>query len=315
MDRRRILLIIAAVIAAMGTLLVFLYVRSADARAQDSVEAVQVLTASQPIAAGESYDDALAAGKIVATPIARSQLLANVQTSPDALKGTVALQDLLVGEQIVADKFGTNVAEAVSPLGIPANKMAISINLTDPDRVAGFVNPGSEVAIFVTGASSADGAETGESRTQILLDRVTVLGVGSTTPVTTTTTAEDGTQQTEQLPRTLLTLALSQEEAEKVILASKTYGLTFGLLTKDSTVAAGPGPRTPTSCPDADRYRKVGPCLSSSIPTAAASAGCSARCRQGASPSTPPTGCSRGSRSTPTSTSWCWGRTSGSTTP
>ena len=66
MDRRRILLIIAAVIAALGTLLVFLYVRSADARAQDSVDAVQVLTASQAIAAGESYDDALAAGKIVA---------------------------------------------------------------------------------------------------------------------------------------------------------------------------------------------------------------------------------------------------------
>ena len=167
-----------------------------------------------------------------------------MQTSPDALKGTVALQNLLVGEQIVADKFGANAAEAVSPLGIPANKMAISINLTDPDRVAGFVNPGSEVAIFVTGVpigsatTTADGATAGESRTQILLDRVTVLGVGSTTPVTTTTTAEDGTQQTEQLPRTLLTLALSQDEAQKVILASKTYGLTFGLLTKDSDVSS-----------------------------------------------------------------------------
>jgi len=251
MDRRRILLIIAAVIAALGTLLVFLYVRSADARAQDSVDAVQVLTASQPIAAGESYDDALAAGKIVPKGVARSQLLANVQTSPDALKGTVALQDLLVGEQIVADKFGANVAEAASPLGIPPNKMAISINLTDPDRVAGFVNPGSDVTIFVTGISgggapAADGApETAGSRTQMLLERVTVLGVGSTTPVTTTTTAEDGTQQTEQLPRTLLTLALSQEEAQRVILASKTFELTFGLLTKDSTVGAQP-PATTT---------------------------------------------------------------------
>ena len=242
MDRRRILLIIAAVIAALGTLLVFLYVRSADARAQDSVDAVQVLTASQPIAAGESYDDALAAGKIVATGVARSQLLANVQTSPDALKGTVALQNLLVGEQIVADKFGANVAEAASPLGIPANKMAISINLTDPDRVAGFVNPGSEVAIFVTSDRVADARRPRPAarRTRVLLDRVTVLGVGSTTPVTTTTTAEDGTQQTEQLPRTLLTLALSQEEAQKVILASKTVDVTFALLTKDSDGGAGP---------------------------------------------------------------------------
>ena len=45
-------------------------------------------------------------------------------------------------EQIVADKFGANAAEVSSPLGIPDKAMAISVNLTDPDRVAGFVNPG-----------------------------------------------------------------------------------------------------------------------------------------------------------------------------
>jgi pilus assembly protein CpaB len=244
MDRRRILLIIAAVIAALGTLLVFLYVRSADARAEDKVDAVQVLTATQPIAAGESYDDALAAGKIAPKGVAQSQLLQGVQTSADALKGTVALQNILPNEQIVTDKFGTSAAEVDSPLGIPQSKMAISVNLTDPDRVAGFVNPGSDVAIFVThdpaagDPEAAAGAEV-ESCTSLLLPRVTVLGVGSTTPVTTTTTAEDGTQQTEQLPRTLLTLALTQEEAQQVILASKKFEVTFALLTKDSDVAAG----------------------------------------------------------------------------
>ena len=247
MDRRRILLIIAAVIAALGTLLVFLYVRSADARAQDKVDAVEVLVANQPIASGESYDDALAAGKIVAKGVARSQLLEGVQTSPDALKGTVALQNLLAGEQIVADKFGTNAAEVASPLGIPKDKMAVSINLTDPDRVAGFVNPGSEVAIFVSSSEQTEGTAApgtpnavGLPRTKLLLSRVTVLGVGSTTPVTTTTTAEDGTQQTEQLPRTLLTLALTQDEAQKVILASKIYEVTFALLTEESSVNEAP---------------------------------------------------------------------------
>jgi pilus assembly protein CpaB len=174
--------------------------------------------------------------------VARSQLLQGVQTSPDALKGTVALQNILPNEQIVADKFGTNTAEVASPLGIPQNKMAISVNLTDPDRVAGFVNPGSEVAIFVTASNLSDEGVAAEGAgdnklTALLLPRVTVLGVGSTTPVTTTTTAEDGTQQTEQLPRTLLTLALTQEESQKVILASKTMEVTFALLTKDSDVA------------------------------------------------------------------------------
>jgi pilus assembly protein CpaB len=246
MDRRRILLIIAAVVAALGTMLVFVYVKSADARAQESVDAVQVLTVSQPIATGESYDDALVAGKIVPKGVARSMLLPNVQTNPDALKGTVALQSLLPGEQIVTDKFGAT-AEAASPLGIPKGKMAISVNLTDPDRVAGFVNPGSDVAIFVTGEPSATTGAEGEGdaeatgqKTALLLERVTVLGVGSTTPVTTTTTTEAGTTQTEQLPRTLLTLALTQEEAQRVILASKSFNVTFALSTTESTVDSAP---------------------------------------------------------------------------
>ena len=138
--------------------------------------------------------------------------------------------------------------------------MAISVNLTDPDRVAGFVNPGSEVAIFVTGdlgrgATGADGRGDRPARApSCSSQRVTVLGVGSTTPVTTTTTAEDGTQQTEQLPRTLLTLALSQEEAQKVILASKTFDADLRAADQGQhgrrTV---PRPPAPTSCPDADR--------------------------------------------------------------
>ena len=36
-------------------------------------------------------------------------------------------------------------------LTIPKGKIAISVNLSDPARVAGFVNPGDKVAIFLTG--------------------------------------------------------------------------------------------------------------------------------------------------------------------
>ena len=43
--------------------------------------------------------------------------------------------------------------------------------------------------------------------------------------------------------RTLLTLALSQDEAQKVILASKTLDVTFALLTKESSVS----PDAPTT--------------------------------------------------------------------
>ena len=52
MDRRRILLVVAAIIAGLGTLLVFLYVRGADQRADQKFHAVQVLKAVKQINIG-----------------------------------------------------------------------------------------------------------------------------------------------------------------------------------------------------------------------------------------------------------------------
>lgn len=75
----------------------------------------------------------------------------------------------------------------------------------------------------------------------LLLPKVTVLNVGSPVPISTTSTDQTGNQTTETLPRTLLTLAVTQSEAQKIILASKSADLTFGLLTAASQVHKGPG--------------------------------------------------------------------------
>ena len=77
-----------------------------------------------------------------------------------------------------------------------------------------------------------------------MLERVTVLGVGSTTPVSTTTTDATGASTTEQLPRTLLTVSVNQVEAEKILYAQSAGELAFGLLTEKSAVTPDPGPMT-----------------------------------------------------------------------
>jgi pilus assembly protein CpaB len=234
MDRRRILLVAAVVVAAMGAVLVFLYVQGADSRAEERFDTVDVLKATAIIEPGESIEDAQAAGKLTLAAVAQDELLNGYQTDTSTMAGTKAMQTIYPGEQIVSDKFGTGVA-ASTALPIPDDKMAISVNLTDPSRVAGFVNPGSEVAIFVTGTE--DG--TGFSYTRMLLPRVVVLGVGNTTPVSTTTTDETGASTTEQLPRTLLTISVDQRQAEKVLYAQSGGELAFGLLTEQS--ASQPG--------------------------------------------------------------------------
>jgi pilus assembly protein CpaB len=74
---------------------------------------------------------------------------------------------------------------------------------------------------------------------------VTVIGVGPNTSVssagtTAATTTNGAPANTEQLPATLLTLAVSQQDAQKVLFAQGNGQLAFSLTTDTSKVAPGP---------------------------------------------------------------------------
>lgn len=236
MDRRKILLVLAAVIAALGTLLVFLYVQGADERAQEDVEAVEVLKAVKEIQPGEEFDDAADAGKFERAEVPRDQVLPGAVASLDDLKGLRATARVFPGEQVTTSKFGSGAVENES-LAIPEGMMAISVNLTDAARVAGFVNPGAEVIIFAT---EADPDEREPTWSGTLIPRVKVIGVGASSTITSTRTNSKGDQVTEEVPRTLITLAVTQEQATRLQFASFETELAFGLLTDDSKVGDGP---------------------------------------------------------------------------
>ncbi|MCW2806155.1 MAG: hypothetical protein JWQ93_110 [Marmoricola sp.] len=233
MDRRKALLIVAAFIAALGTLLVFLYVRGADNRADERYGAVQVLRVVKQIAPGETVEAAQAAGKVETGSVSRKDLLPDALTTLDPIAGKVATTAIYPGEQLTSAKFGAT--GAATGLTIPKGKLAVSVNLSDPARVAGFVNPGDKVAIFMV-SSDARGPYS-----RLLLPNVEVIGAGTTTVVATTTTDSTGAQTSEQLPKTLLTLAVTQSEAERVLFASQNGELAFGLMNTDSQVAASRG--------------------------------------------------------------------------
>ena len=153
--------------------------------------------------------------------------------STENISDFVALGAIFPGEQIISDRFGT--LSDVANLVIPDDKMAVAVELTDFERVAGFVNPGSEVAIFGTAAAPVrrlpDGTEqTLSSVTRIILARVPVIGGGTTAVGSRTPTTEEGAQVTEVEPRTIITVAVTQEEAERLVLSDRTTDLTFALL-------------------------------------------------------------------------------------
>ena len=113
--------------------------------------------------------------------------------------------------------------------------MAVSLELTDPDRVAGFLVPGASVAIYVSDVNPD------ELSTRLLLEKVTVLGVGQTTTATSTTTTDAGAETTATIPTTILTLSVNQDDAGRVIYASKHGLVTFALLTDTSKTGPDQG--------------------------------------------------------------------------
>ncbi len=251
MDRRKVLLLAAAFVAALGTLLVFLYVKGADSRADERYAAVQVLRAVKPIAAGETVESAQAAGKIATGQVSSQDVLPGALTTLESVEGQAATVEILPGEQIMASKFGAATEGTATTLPIPEGKLAISVTLDDPSRVAGFLQPGNRVAVFMLGTGPKG------QFSRLLLPNVQVLGLGatSTEPVAAPAEAETAAaaeaeggeeaaaaEPAEVLPKTLLTLAVSQREAERVLYAVQ-YGdrVALGLLDDKSEVAPSLG--------------------------------------------------------------------------
>ena len=244
MARRSVLLLVAALIAVAGTAMIVLYVQCIDARATKDQELVEVLVATDTIESGESVADAQDAGKIDTAEIRRADIVDGSLSSTSSISELVATGAIYPGEQLIAKKFGS--LGDTQTLMIPDDKMAVSVELTDFERIAGFVNPGNEVAIFATALDPVrllpDGKEQKlGSSTRIVLTRVPVLGVGTTSVTSRTTQSEDGDTATEEVARTIMTLAVSQDEAEKLIMADRSSELNFALLTDDSSVDSGTG--------------------------------------------------------------------------
>ena len=91
MGRRTILIVSAVLLAAFGTLLVYLYVRGADNRADEGRTTQNVLVATTTIEAGTTGAQAESAGSYTTKAIASDSVADGALTSIDPVKDQVAL--------------------------------------------------------------------------------------------------------------------------------------------------------------------------------------------------------------------------------
>lgn len=249
MKRRMLTAVLAFLLAVLGTIGVLAYVRGANNRALQGMRAVSVLVAQRGIPSGTTASDALRDGLLTVERLPASAVPPNALPSINGVGSLVTSSTVQQGELLLRPML-VQRAQATGGVAIPQNKLAVTVELCLPAAVAGYVHAGSQVAVFNTyGDKSLNVEDTcggshqsqaiGAVHTRIVLTKAEVLSVG-TAPTSTSGSgtgssalAADATSGS-TATAVLVTLAVDQADAERVITLSQTGLPYLGLLTAQS---------------------------------------------------------------------------------
>lgn len=236
MTRRVFAIAVAIALATFGTVGGLALVLTAEARAENRISnPITVAVAAVDIPVGTTGAQLRSGGMVRLVKMPKDSVPDDVVTalSPE-LDTLVITSNIAKGQVLLEAQFGSR-ASVTSGLALPPGKMAVTVETGAPEQVAGYVQAGSQVAIFVTYlVVQTNGEQTSIERTRVLLPRVDVLAVGSRGQ-RTGSTAESGSGSL------LLTVAVTQEEAERLIEALSHGTLYLGLLSDSVDVTPGPG--------------------------------------------------------------------------
>lgn len=262
MKRRLLAVLVALALATLGCVAVVAYVGAADERALAGREAVWVLIASKRIPAG-TVGATIRSGaytKRVAMPAATVPD-GVVEELDEQLTTLAVTADVQVSQLLLRGMFA-QPSKVVGGLALPEGKLAVSVEVAAGARVAGYVRPGSTVAIFNTftmregkgrvPAGNGLGSNYEHNHaTRLVLPRVEVIAVGErgSASAATSVPANGASPSPAAGPAgnaksggtMLITVAVNQDEAERLIHVSKTGALTLALLDDTATIAPGPG--------------------------------------------------------------------------
>jgi pilus assembly protein CpaB len=257
MNRRIGLIAVAVVLALVGTFAVYSYAHNADKRAVENTRSVSVLYAKKQVPVGTTWGDAIKGDYFTKerVPVKAAPSTAISDTDASIPLREVATADIAAGQIAVRAMFGEKVA-TTGILAIPKGLQAVSVTLPSNADVAGFVQNGSEVAIYVTFKIGKTGKAQGQTGkvggssvetdgidifvTKLLLARVPVIAVSQDAP-SDLNGGKDAASNNNSTSNVLVTLALSQAEAERLILGQQTGQLYIGLLNASSVTAPDGG--------------------------------------------------------------------------
>jgi pilus assembly protein CpaB len=239
MGRRALALIIATIVALIGVVALFAYVKSADRRAVADQAPTQVWVTTEQVPAGTTLKRAVDSDMLKQTTVATKGAPSGaLKTVNDENSDLVAVTDLSPGEFVLASRFG-KTPQGEKAIEVPKGMVAISVELSDPARVGEFVTPGSHIVIYdsykLVKLEDSDAADKFNSfdfkGTSVLLDDVLVIGMGTTSlgPVQPDSNGEDNNQNSSRTSSFLVTVAVPPDDSVKLVHGINTRVLYAGL--------------------------------------------------------------------------------------
>ena len=149
MNRKWIGVVVAVALAAIGTWVLVQYVQSAEERALEGQETIQVLVVSETVPAGASAAS-------LATKVRTELVPAKVQApgsvgSLAELDGQVTAVELVPGEQVIATRFVTaEVFQDLDDFEVPDGLVEVTMSLSPERAVGGTLRQGDLVAVVAS---------------------------------------------------------------------------------------------------------------------------------------------------------------------
>jgi pilus assembly protein CpaB len=234
--KRVVLLIVAAVLLASAAgMATFWFASRAEERALVGFEFVGVYSTLAEIPANTTLGQAVADGLAGPTDVAERFVPDNALTEITAENSSLITPVTLAEGQLLLNGDFVVPPDAPVLLVVPDGMVAVSVALSDPQRVGAFLQPGSPIAILHTGQNpDANGAVT--TRTEVLFNRVDVLAVGEVSDdsvVSLNVSVGEGT------PSTLVTVALEPGQVTRLVHGISTGTLYLALLSDGTAVPYG----------------------------------------------------------------------------
>ena len=200
--RTLIVILVAVACAGAATYLVYRAILQRPIQ-QVEVPQVQVVVAARSLQTGAQLTNSDV--KLIGWP--GDAMVPGAFNKIEDVVNRGVLTEVVENEPLTASKLAVPGAGAGLPPTITPGMRAISVRVNEVVGVAGFVTPGNRVDVFVT-------LKQGDSTlTKVVLSNVQVLTAG-------TKYEQDKSRSGEAIPSTVVTLLLTPEDAERVVLAA-----------------------------------------------------------------------------------------------